>query len=101
MRLSSSPLGPEPDLLPSPRPPPPPRPRPRLPHPPTPTYHDDDAHAADYMIAAWKAELAVLAADGISQDEMLMAAAARDDAHELPWFAGTHVYPLYPGPAAK
>ena len=53
------------------------------------------------MIAAWKAELAVLAADGISQDEMLMAAAARDDAHELPWFAGTHVYPLYPGPAAK
>jgi hypothetical protein len=42
-----------------------------------------------------------LAQDGLSQDEMLLAAADREDAHELPWFAGAHVYPLYPGAAAK
>lgn len=23
-----------------------------------------------------------------------------DDAHELPWFAGAHVLPIYPGPGA-
>jgi hypothetical protein len=55
----------------------------------------------DYMVPAWKAEVDCLAQDGLSQDEMLLAAADREDAHELPWFAGAHVYPLYPGAAAK
>lgn len=41
-----------------------------------------------------------LAKDGLSQDDMLMQS-FDEDAHELPWFAGSHVYPLYPGAAAS
>jgi predicted patatin/cPLA2 family phospholipase len=54
-----------------------------------------------YMQGAWRAEVAALVADGLSQDEML--ARARDPgAHELPWFAGAHVFAIYPAarPAA-
>ena len=41
-----------------------------------------------------------LAADGISQDDMLLRATEEGSA-ELPWFSGAHVYPLYPGTAAR
>ncbi|PSC75485.1 Patatin Phospholipase A2-related [Micractinium conductrix] len=56
----------------------------------------------DYMVPAWKAEVDYLMKDGISQDDMLLAAARQPhDAHELPWFAGAHVFPLIPGPASN
>jgi hypothetical protein len=48
-----------------------------------------------------QAELDYLMKDGLNQDEMLLRAATDEAAHELPWFAGAHVYPLYPGAAAK
>ena len=48
-----------------------------------------------------QAEVDYLMADGLSQDDMLLKAATEEEAHKLPWFAGTHVYPLYPGAAAK
>lgn len=49
----------------------------------------------EYMIPAWKAELEALNKDGITQDEMLRRS-LEDGASELPWFAGSHVYPVYP-----
>lgn len=55
----------------------------------------------DYMVPAWKAEVDYLMKDGLSQDDMLLRAASEEAAHELPYFAGTHVYPLYPGAAAN
>lgn len=54
----------------------------------------------DYMRPAWQAEVDYLAADGISQDDMLLRA-LEEGAHEQTWFAGSHVYPVYPGPASK
>ncbi len=47
-----------------------------------------------------QAEMNYLAKDGLSQDDMLLRS-FDEDAHELPWFAGAHVFPLYPGPAAR
>lgn len=55
----------------------------------------------DYMVPAWKAELEYLAKDGLTQDDQLLKAATQEGAHELPWFAGAHVLPLYPGTAAN
>jgi predicted patatin/cPLA2 family phospholipase len=52
----------------------------------------------EYMVPAWQAEVEALAKDGITQDEMLRRS-LDDGAEELPWFAGTHVYPVYPHPA--
>jgi predicted patatin/cPLA2 family phospholipase len=54
----------------------------------------------DYMVPAWRAEVEALVRDGLSPDEMLLRS-FDDDATRLPWFAGTHVYPVYPGAAAK
>lgn len=53
-----------------------------------------------YMKPAWKAELEALMADGLSQDEMLLRS-LDDDADELPWFAGSAVYPVYPHPSGS
>lgn len=52
-----------------------------------------------YMVAAWKAEVQYLTQDGLSQDEMLLRS-LDEDAPQLPWFAGSHVLPVYPGPAS-
>ena len=49
----------------------------------------------DYMLPAWQAEVENLVKDGCSQDEML-ARALEVGASSLPWFAGAHVYPIYP-----
>lgn len=54
----------------------------------------------EYMVPAWKAEMEYMAKDGLTQDDMLLRS-TEDDAHTLPWFAGTHVFPLYPGPPAS
>ncbi|KFM29189.1 hypothetical protein F751_3270 [Auxenochlorella protothecoides] len=59
----------------------------------------------DYMVPAWKAEYAAILADGCTADEQLAGALDGDDAAGgppagRPWFAGAHVYPVYPGPAA-
>lgn len=49
-----------------------------------------------------QAEVEALSRDGgIPQDDMLLKALSHPAPHELPWFAGVHCYPLYPGPAAK
>jgi len=53
----------------------------------------------DYMVPAWQAEVESLVKDGMSQDEMLLRS-LDEDAHEFPWFAGTHVYPVYPSASA-
>lgn len=49
----------------------------------------------EYMIPAWKAEVETLMKDGLSQDEMLLRS-FDEDAEQLPWFAGSHVFPIYP-----
>lgn len=49
----------------------------------------------DYMVPAWKAEVETLMKDGLSQDEMLFRS-FDEDAEQLPWFAGSHVFPIYP-----
>ena len=49
----------------------------------------------EYMVPAWKAELEAINKDGITQDEMLFSA-LEENAYERPWFAGSHVYPIYP-----
>ncbi|KAI7840064.1 hypothetical protein COHA_006195 [Chlorella ohadii] len=55
----------------------------------------------DYMRPAWKAELEQLARDGLAQDDQLLQALTHPAPYELPWFAGAHVYPLYPGSASN
>ena len=55
----------------------------------------------DYMLEAWKAEVEHLVKDGCSQDEMLAKALLdHENAPRSPWFAGAHVYPVYPRRAA-
>ncbi|KAK9806904.1 hypothetical protein WJX72_006985 [[Myrmecia] bisecta] len=54
----------------------------------------------DYMKAAWQRELDMLAADGLSTDEMLLMS-LDEGSEKLPFFAGTHVYPIFPGDAAR
>ena len=49
----------------------------------------------DYMVPAWKAEMETLVKDGLSQDDMLLRS-LDDDAEQMPWFAGSHVFPIYP-----
>lgn len=48
-----------------------------------------------------QAEVDYLARDGIGQDDMLLRALSHPEPHTLPWFGGAHVFPLYPGAAAK
>lgn len=56
----------------------------------------------DYMVPAWRAEAEALLLDGLSQDHQLLEAIDERiaDPSSRPWFAGAHVYPIYPGPAA-
>lgn len=54
----------------------------------------------EYMRPAWQAEVEYLAADGISQDDML-ARALEEGAEKSTWFAGAFVYPIFPGPASS
>jgi len=49
----------------------------------------------EYMVPVWKAEVETLIKDGVSQDEMLLRS-FDEDAEQLPWFAGSHVFPIYP-----
>jgi len=51
-----------------------------------------------YMTEAWKAEFDSMAmGDGISEEVMLAKALESQDAHnQYAWFAGAHVFPLYP-----
>lgn len=39
--------------------------------------------------------------DGVGQDDMLLQALSHPAPHDLPWFVGAHVFPLYPGTASK
>ena len=48
-----------------------------------------------YMVPAWKAEVETLVKDGLNQDEMLLRS-FDEDAEQLPWFSGSHVFPIYP-----
>ena len=48
----------------------------------------------EYMAEAWKMEMEYLAKEG-SEDDMLVKS-FEDDAFSLPWFGGSHVYPIYP-----
>lgn len=61
----------------------------------------DPPPACCFLLPRTQAEVDYLMKDGLSQDDMLLRAASEEAAHELPYFAGTHVYPLYPGAAAK
>ena len=56
----------------------------------------------EYMAPAWRAEAEALVHDGLSPDHQLLEALdpAVQDPAARPWFAGAHVYPVYPGPAA-
>lgn len=54
----------------------------------------------EYMVPAWHAELEAMMKDGVHHDDMLLKS-LDDDAHELPWFAGSHVYPVYPKAGAS
>ena len=47
-----------------------------------------------------QAELDRLSKSGLGEDEMLLRA-LEPGAHELPFFGGAHVLPIYPGGAAK
>jgi predicted acylesterase/phospholipase RssA len=49
----------------------------------------------EYMLPVWKAEVETLMKDGLSQDEMLLRS-LDEDSEQLPWFAGSHVFPIYP-----
>lgn len=49
----------------------------------------------DYMVDAWRASVKHLVMDGLSNDDILLRA-LDEGAHQLPWFAGTHVLPIYP-----
>ena len=55
---------------------------------------------ASLSAACVQAEYEYLAKDGLSQDDMLLRS-FDEDAAAQPWFAGSHVFPLYPGPAAS
>lgn len=47
-----------------------------------------------------QAELENLQRDEMREDDILLRA-LDPSAHELPWFAGAHVLPVMPGPAAR
>ncbi len=53
-----------------------------------------------YMRPAWQREVAVMVEEGLTADEMLLLS-LEEGADQLPFFAGSHVYPVYPGPGAK
>lgn len=53
----------------------------------------------EYMRAAWMREMENNLLFGMTTDEMLMRGLDRDS-HQLPHFAGAHVYPVFPGAAA-
>lgn len=52
------------------------------------------------MREAWRAEMNMLGPEKLSHSEMLVLA-LEEGAAELPWFAGSHVYPIFPGAASK
>ena len=58
-------------------------------------------HLCRVCFPAPQAELEQLARDGLAQDDQLLQTLTHPAPYELPWFAGAHVYPLYPGSAAK
>ena len=53
-----------------------------------------------YMKEAWQKELETIAEDGLSPDEMLVMG-LEEGSETMPFFAGCHVYPIFPGAAAK
>eukprot|EP00890_Picochlorum_soloecismus_P002600 jgi/Picsp_1/3340/NSC_06178-R1_protein len=54
----------------------------------------------EYMTDAWKASVEHLMIDGMSHDDMLLRSLDQDS-HKQPWFAGTHVFPIYPSSHAS
>lgn len=54
----------------------------------------------EYMRAAWMREMENNILFGMTTDEMLVRGLGRDS-HQLPHFAGVHVYPVFPGAAAQ
>lgn len=54
----------------------------------------------DYMVDAWRASVEHLMMDGMSNDDILLRS-LDEDSHKLPWFAGTHVLPIYPSSHAS
>lgn len=54
----------------------------------------------DYMVDAWKESVKHLMMDGMSNDDILLRS-LDERSHELPWFAGTHVLPIYPSSHAS
>ncbi|KAI8104240.1 hypothetical protein M9434_002800 [Picochlorum sp. BPE23] len=54
----------------------------------------------DYMVDAWRASVKHLVMDGISNDDILLRS-LDEESHKLPWFAGTHVLPIYPSSHAS
>ncbi len=54
----------------------------------------------EYMRAAWMREVENNILFGMTTDEMLVRGLGRDS-HQLPHFAGVHVFPVFPGAAAQ
>lgn len=54
----------------------------------------------EYMRAAWMREVENSMIFGMTTDEMLVRG-LEPDSYQLPHFAGTHCYPIFPGPAAQ
>ncbi len=54
----------------------------------------------DYMVDAWRASVEHLMMDGMSNDDILLRS-LDENSHKLPWFAGTHVLPIYPSSHAS
>jgi predicted patatin/cPLA2 family phospholipase len=54
----------------------------------------------DYMVDAWRASVKHLVMDGLSNDDILLRG-LDEGSHQLPWFAGTHVLPIYPSSHAS
>lgn len=54
----------------------------------------------EYMRAAWMREMENNILFGMTTDEMLVRGLGRDS-HQLPHFAGVHVFPVFPGAAAQ
>jgi predicted patatin/cPLA2 family phospholipase len=54
----------------------------------------------EYMTDAWRASVKHLMIDGMSHDDMLLRSLDQDS-HKHPWFAGTHVFPIYPSSHAS
>ncbi|KAA6416561.1 MAG: patatin-like phospholipase [Trebouxia sp. A1-2] len=53
-----------------------------------------------YMKEAWQKELEMIAEDGLTPDEMLVLG-LEEGSHQMPFFSGCNVYPIFPGAASK